>query len=162
MFVVGIDPGVSGAVGQISGGAVSVQDVPTFETRVGKTLRRRLDLAALAEMFRGLAMLGPDLVVIEQVNGMPRDGGSRAFEFGYTAGALAAMAAACMLPYQLVPSVVWKGAMRVKDDKDGARLIASRLFPEAAHNWRRAKDHNRAEAVLIAEYGRRHILRAAA
>jgi hypothetical protein len=29
------------------------------------------------------------------------------------------------------------------------------LYPDAAHHLQRAKDHNRAEALLLAHYGRK-------
>jgi crossover junction endodeoxyribonuclease RuvC len=40
-------------------------------------------------------------------------------------------------------------------DKDAARMRACQLFPSAANMLERKKDDGRAEALLIAEYGRR-------
>jgi hypothetical protein len=50
---------------------------------------------------------------------------------------------------------VWKKAMGLKADKEQARLRAMQLFPTAA--LRRKKHHNRAEALLLALDGQRHI-----
>lgn len=44
---------------------------------------------------------------------------------------------------------------RQPGDKDGSRAVAIELYPMAEYQLERAKDHNRAESLLIAEYGRR-------
>jgi hypothetical protein len=41
-------------------------------------------------------------------------------------------------------------------DKEAAGLRAQQLFPMA--NLRRNQDHGRAEALLLAEYSRRHLI----
>ena len=46
------------------------------------------------------------------------------------------------------------GPMPEPADKDGARARASQLLPWAAHQWARAKDDGKAEASLIALYGK--------
>lgn len=37
-------------------------------------------------------------------------------------------------------------------DKDGSRLVAMRLFPEASDRLHLKKHHGRADALLIAEF----------
>ena len=41
--------------------------------------------------------------------------------------------------------------------KDDSRAMASRIFPLNATSWARTGDHDRAEAALIGEHGRRSI-----
>lgn len=57
-----------------------------------------------------------------------------------------------------VPATVWTGAMGVGRDKEESLELARRLFPELAPLLKRKKDHNRAQALLIAEYARRNQL----
>jgi hypothetical protein len=48
---------------------------------------------------------------------------------------------------------VWKKALGVPADKDGARARASQLMPENAWLWPLVKHDGRAEAALIAYWG---------
>jgi len=52
---------------------------------------------------------------------------------------------------------VWKAHMGVTHDKETSLKKARELWPESAHFFKRQKDHGRAEAALLAEYGRRFL-----
>jgi hypothetical protein len=55
----------------------------------------------------------------------------------------------------LVPPARWKKAMRVKggpEGKEQCRRMVIDLFPANEASFKRKKDHNRAEAALIALY----------
>jgi len=57
------------------------------------------------------------------------------------------------IPFTFVSPSVWKRAMGLNGtDKEFARTRAKHFFPTA--ELHRVKDHNRAEALLIAAYGR--------
>jgi hypothetical protein len=165
MYLVGIDPGLSGAIAvllQRAGHAsqLTVIDMPTLDITVAGKRRRRLDLAALAGALSGVAVGAPDVVLIEDVSGRPpglKGSQSGAFMQGFNAAAPVAICAALGLPYNLVVPAVWKKAMGTPADKDGARLAASRLFPEFAHLWARSKDDGRAEAALLAAFAARRV-----
>jgi crossover junction endodeoxyribonuclease RuvC len=60
--------------------------------------------------------------------------------------------AALRMPYTPVRPVVWKKAFSLGKDKEASRLRAQQLFPSA--DLRRKRDHGRAEALLLAWYGR--------
>jgi hypothetical protein len=45
--------------------------------------------------------------------------------------------------------------MRVPADKALAKETAEMMFPTMKHRLQRASDHNRAEALLLADYARR-------
>lgn len=129
--------------------------MPTLEISVSGKKRRRIDLAALTAMLSDAAIGAPDVVMIEDLSGRPpAAAGSQAGAFaqGFNAGVPVAICAALGLPYAMVPPAVWKRATGTPADKDGARLLASRTFPQFAHLWSRAKDDGRAEAALIAHY----------
>jgi hypothetical protein len=153
--VIGIDPGLSGALAVVSGkpGAFKVEavhDLPTYaeKTSTGKT-RRFIDPVALAEL---LADIGPvDRVQCERMIAPPGVSGMSAFSMGATMATIAATLRIAGVPYRLVTSNVWKRALDAPADKEAARLYAGRLFSDSSH-WQRKKDHNRAEAALIAAH----------
>jgi crossover junction endodeoxyribonuclease RuvC len=159
--IIGVDPGLDGAVCVLEGGkVVEVYDIPTFEITVGNSQgnggaakkRRKIDVQGLFRLFAKHS--DADFVLIEQVWAMPKQGVSSSFTFGKTLGSIEACIALSTLPMHSVAPQVWKKELRVTNDKDGARSRAADLFPEAYDFFSRKKDHNRAEAALIAHYGR--------
>ena len=71
--------------------------------------------------------------------------------------AVQAVADIARLPVRTVQPQTWKRFYDIREDKNGsvARQKAADLFPVAAHKLGRVKDHNRAESLLIANYGAR-------
>ena len=55
--------------------------------------------------------------------------------------------------FEVDPSA-WKKYMRLSTDKNASRALASQFFPDSADQWARVKDDGRAEAALIALYGK--------
>lgn len=154
MRVIGIDPGVTGALAVINGlsdGSTltveAVHDLPTFseKTSTGKT-RRYIDASALRDL---LADIGPaDRVVCERLNAPPGIASTVAFSMGSTAGTIGAVLRLAGVQVKLVSPTVWKRALSVPADKQAARDFATRLFKTSEH-WKRKLDHNRAESALI-------------
>jgi len=148
MLILGCDPGKTGAIAVLSAdGHLDVLDMPVS----GKDV----DEAALALQVRRRVDTGPIHAFVEAVHAMPKQGVSSTFAFGQAYGALRGVLAGAGVPRTLVTPAQWKRAVRVPAIKDGARARASELFPAYADLWSRAKDHNRAEAALIAWYGAR-------
>jgi len=158
-FILGVDPGLFGAFALVEREGdvpvVAVYDMPLdrVTTATGKR-RSQIDLTAAT----GWIDLHADdiaLAVVEEPGAMPGQGVASTFRFGFACGAAQALVAAHFLPYRLVAPAAWKRAMRlVATGKDGARQMATRLLPRQAHLWPRVKDDGRAEAVLLALYGR--------
>lgn len=94
---------------------------------------------------------------IEKVGSMPGQGVHSVFTFGYEAGAIYGSLAALGVPVTMV-STAWKRRMGLTSNKDESVQRARDLFPSLLGMLKRAKDHNRAEALLIAEYGRRFLV----
>jgi crossover junction endodeoxyribonuclease RuvC len=151
VIIVGIDPGLSGAIAVIGvAGRMDVYDIPTFDlVRNGKK-KREVDIYALARL---PCWDNIDYAWLEQVGAMPGQGVSSVFSFGQTYGIIKGILAARQVPFDTVTPRVWKAALHVPAAKDGARARASQLMPGAADRWARAKDDGRAEAALIAYYG---------
>jgi crossover junction endodeoxyribonuclease RuvC len=66
--------------------------------------------------------------------------------------ALSGVVSALGIQTHLVAPSRWKKHFRLSADKDEARGLALRLWPNSEH-FSRKKDHGRAEAALIARYG---------
>lgn len=145
--VIGIDPGLTGAIAVIGDGRATVVDMPVIETSRTATVKRSVDAHALAEI---LAPLRGE-VWLERVNAFPGQGVASMFSLGQSFGVVLGVAAGLRLPVQLVNPADWKRHFKLDKDKALARALASRLYPEVS--LARVKDHGRAEALLIARYG---------
>lgn len=154
MKIVGIDPGGRGALALLQDGRLSdVMDMPVFEVSRGKGVKRELDVHGLVFLMRTWA---PDVVWFEQVGGMEGDSPSSAFNFGRIAGAAEAIVKGMSgARFEFVAPHVWKKAMKLTGKgKDDSRARACALWPGMAQHFRRKMDDGRAEAALLAEYGR--------
>lgn len=157
MLIVGIDPGLSGALAFLdAAGGLTVTDVPVHVLKVNGRDRRRLDGHSLARCVANLASTVAGLhVILENVHAMPKQGVASSFSFGKVFGAIEQCLVDHNVPYTLVEPALWKRVLGVPADKDGARRRASQLMPKHAGLWARAKDDGRAEAALLAYYGSR-------
>jgi crossover junction endodeoxyribonuclease RuvC len=146
-MIVGIDPGISGAVAWVSdegGFLLSAMDMPTLEVN-GKMKVNPHILAS------DLSFRKPKIVVIEEVGAMPGQGVTSMFNFGYSAGILAGVCAGLGIPTVFYRPAVWKRQAGVPADKGAARQMAQRLWP-GSRAFDRVKDHGRAEAALLARW----------
>lgn len=156
--ILGIDPGLTGALAWLTYcpqtkiiALLGVADVPTAKVKVGKSLRSVPVPSLLRDTFCNPIFPKPTAVVIEHVHAMPGQGVTSMFNFGHIAGMLAGVAAGLNLPISHVRSNEWQTLAGVRKGTDDAgRLRATSLFPEHAHLFQRVKDHNRADAALIA------------
>jgi crossover junction endodeoxyribonuclease RuvC len=158
---IGIDPGKSGAVALIEyqhGRKISVDatDTPILPAAKGK--KSIYDPAGMVRLLKRWS--GPDThVFIEQVHSMPGQGVSSTFDFGKGFGMWLGILAALQIPHTIMTPQRWKKAMLadMTQDKNASRARAAQLFPEAAELFAKVKDDGRAEALLMAEYGRRQL-----
>jgi len=149
-FVIGIDPGISGAISVFDWNTQSlleVIDMPTLEVDSGKTKKRHISAAFLRNILEGY----PDShVAIEKVGAMPGQGVSSMFNFGRSAGIIEGVVAGLKLPSTYVTPATWTKAVGRAAGKDASRMRAMELFPSKAELFKRAKDDGRADAALIA------------
>jgi len=152
-WILGVDPGLSGAMAMLNAGAVDVFDIPTTTRTVNKKEKRQIDpyqLSAWLEIQRPLIKFA----VVEQVGAMPGQGVTSAFNFGFTTGCIHGIIAACGIEIRTVPPQVWKRKYGLLgQNKDASRGEASRRFPQFTHLWQLKKHDGRAEAALLALYG---------
>lgn len=160
-WVLGIDPDIKGAVAvlkpQHSGSSAQVYDAPTVKVFIGKRVRRRLDARSIVSLLRNLGAPAGSLAYIEQSRPFPNDGKQGwwcgGFGYGLWIGTLVASG------FSVIPisSMVWKKHFDLPGrnlPKDESRAIACSLFASLSPQLKRKKDHGRAEALLIAAYGK--------
>ena len=140
---IGIDPGITGAVAWIRGDEYGVDDLPVVGGRIDAWSLHDYLTTYLNE---------ERTVCIEKAQAMPKQGGVSQFNYGVTYGLIlgAVEVAKCRI-HEVAPGT-WKKAMGVSKDKDAARGMAHKLFPVVRDELSRVKDHNRAEALLLAAY----------
>jgi crossover junction endodeoxyribonuclease RuvC len=135
-----------------------VLDLPVHRTQHGQkgVVRAELDL-------HGLKVLIADRPVthciIERVSAMPKQGVTSTFRFGHAAGCLYGLVVGLGLPVSFVTPQAWQKHHGIGAAPKAAVQRAVQLFPGLAGSLTRKRDHNRADAALIATYGRRLISR---
>ncbi|KAL2653171.1 hypothetical protein R1flu_021299 [Riccia fluitans] len=158
---VGIDPDLSGAIAVLrtedNTTSAEVIDVPCVTVSVNKKMRRRHDYQAIAALVRQLQAPEGSIAFVEQAMPFPKDGKQGWYITGYGYGVWLGILAAAGFTVIPVQAKVWKTALRIcgkEFTKDDSRALASSLFPALSLQLRRKKDHGRAEALLIAAFGK--------
>jgi crossover junction endodeoxyribonuclease RuvC len=180
-YRIGIDPGISGAIALLAYESekseslprlVLVLDMPVM-TLNGK--KQQVNAAGMTKMITQISTgikRTPELigeffkvsieesntpnniaVYLEQVSAMPGQGVTGMFNFGMSYGMVQGVVAGLGLSLVLVRPSAWKKrAGLINTEKDQARTLAQQFFPAADLN--RKKDIGRADAILIAMFGR--------
>ena len=146
MVYIGIDPGKNGGIAII--GILGQYSVYPFSEEL---LISRLGSYAQLNI--------PCICTLEHVHAMPKQGVSSTFNFGMNFGFIQGVLKAYRIPYELVTPQKWKKEFSCTSDKNTSIEACKRLFPDVnlKKTERCKKDHDgMAEALLMAEYGRRH------
>lgn len=144
-----MDPGLTGAVATLPNlyGSAFVSDMPTIDYGNG-FVKRAFDAKTLAESLRGVK----GHAYVERVGPMPGQGTATMFSLGMTYWGIVSTLAALGIPVTLVSPQRWKSYFGLSSDKKDALTLARKLYPGVDLNL--MKHHNRAEALLIATYGK--------
>ncbi len=152
-YILGVDPGTSGALALLAPGSgilVKVWDFPLME-HFGHNV---IDYKALSlQLEPHVKDIG--LAVVEDVHSMPMQGVASTFSFGVSKGVILGMVAAHGIPIQTPPPAIWKMNLGLSKDKAASLAKASELYPTYKHMWPRKSDDGKAEAVLLAHFGKR-------
>lgn len=147
-LIVGIDPGVSGAIVAVRGREiVTCQDMPTVAVR-GKNI---VDAAGVVMVLEVLAHQ-TEIAILEHVQGVQQAGATSAFTFGRGFGVIEGVLAGLGVRHELVRPQRWTKDLRVTRDKGDHRRAAMRLWPGSRDLFARAKDDGRADAALLCHW----------
>jgi crossover junction endodeoxyribonuclease RuvC len=153
MIIIGIDPGISGAISIIENKKIlEVYDTPTMID--GKKNKRQINSAQVTNIIKERLNENKEIVVVvEHVNAMPGQGVTSMFNFGQSFGVIKGICAALSLPIYFVRPTKWKKHFNlIKTNKDASRTKVIETYPEISSKLHRKKDSNRADAILIALY----------
>lgn len=145
MIYIGIDPGKKGALAEIRGESIAFA---LFED------------GHYADVIRGVLGMDDVRVCLEHVGAMPGQGVTSMFNFGQNFGYIKGLLEAFQVPYELVRPQKWKKEFSITGDKNSSIEVCKRLFPGVSlHRTERCRkdDDGMAEALLMAEYARRHL-----
>ena len=151
-FYGGVDPGLSGAIFLFDpNGATVVLDMPV--------VARGVSFADIATWLSPM-QLHTEMIYVENVHAMPRQGVSSMFKFGTSFGGVLGVLATLKVPYTMVEPSVWKRAVGLPAGapKELSVKRAIQVFPKFADRFTRPKQRGtgiipldgRAEAALIA------------
>ena len=153
MKIIGIDPGLSGAIAVLENNKVlSIFEMPVMAE--GKKNKRQLNSAQLVKLLNDNISKNEEIsVVVEQVNAMPGQGVTSMFNFGQSFGILKGICSAMQLPMYFVRPAKWKKYFNlINSEKDASRTKAIEIFPYFSSQLLRKKDSNKADAILIASF----------
>ena len=155
MIIVGIDPGIAGAICFFSDGKIiDVIDMPTMAD--GKKNKKQVNGRQIFNEISNLKnkyINEPVSVVVEQVSAMPGQGVTSMFNFGQSFGVIKGICSAMELPIYYVRPAKWKKYFNlINSEKDASRTKVIEMFPKISHRLSRKKDNNKADAILIAQF----------
>jgi len=155
MLIIGIDPGISGAICFFENGQVKeIINMPVMAD--GKKNKRQINgPQTYNEILRRIKDYPKKdiTVVIEQVSAMPGQGVTSMFNFGQSFGVLKGICSAMQLSMFFIRPAKWKKYFGlIKTEKDASRTKVIEIFPYISSELSRKKDSNKADAVLIASF----------
>ncbi len=140
----GIDPGKSGGVAVVGDGFAEAAKLAATERDTWDQIR--------------MAAGSCEFAYIEKVHAFPGQGVSSTFKFGQSYGFLRACLIGAGIPFEAVTPQKWQRSLSclTKGDKNITKAKAQELFPFFRTFAGGLKiTHATADALLIAEYGRR-------
>ena len=155
MLIIGIDPGISGAICFMEKGRIiDVIDMPSMAD--GKKNKKQVNGSLLFNEISSYTKhksIEDVKVIIEHVSAMPGQGVTSMFNFGQSFGILKGVCSEMNLSMHFVRPVKWKKHFNlINSSKDASRTKAIEIFPYFSVNLSKKKDANKADAILIASY----------
>ena len=153
MRIIGIDPGLSGAIAILDDLKITdMFDMPVMPE--GKKNKKQLNSAQLVKIIKRHILSNENtFVIVEQVSAMPGQGVTSMFNFGQTFGAIKGICASLNLPIFYVRPAKWKKHLDlINSSKDASRTKVIEMYPSISERLSKKKDVNKADAILIARY----------
>ena len=155
MLIIGMDPGISGAICFFENGEVKeIIDIPSMAD--GKKNKRQINGPQVYNEISSRIKNTPRkeiVVVIEQVSAMPGQGVTSMFNFGQSFGVLKGICSAMQLSMRFIRPAKWKKYFGlIKTEKDASRTKVIEIFPYISSQLSKKKDSNKADAILISSF----------
>ena len=155
MLIIGMDPGISGAICFFENGEVKeIIDTPIMAD--GKKNKRQINGPQVYNEISSRIKNTPRkeiVVVIEQVSAMPGQGVTSMFNFGQSFGVLKGICSAMQLSMRFIRPAKWKKYFGlIKTEKDASRTKVIEIFPYISSQLSKKKDSNKADAILISSF----------
>ncbi len=150
MIFIGIDPGQKGAIGMIQ-----LHTLNDHEETYDMVIQGKELYSILRNIKDGHGV--PVFCVLEAAQPMPKQGVKGIFTYGIGYGKIKAVLEILEIPFQEIHPSKWKKEFSLnKKGKAGSIKVAQQLFPNISFETERGRLlDGRAEALLLAEYGRR-------
>ena len=145
-MILGIDPGLDGGIAIINGSEIELLETIPTEKKTG-FIKRQVDAQKLSNILRVYPI---SVCYLERVASRPGQGVGSVFSFGDTYGAIRGVLGALNIPTYTVAPQTWKKELKISSKDDSLKAIKE-LYPLLKM---RKKDHNIAEALLLALYGK--------
>lgn len=181
---IGIDPGMHGAIAVRGNGGIWIYDIPLTSSKVlsGNNAKEQTDIdidklkrvvTSILNKTRGCQVV----TVCEHSAGMAympttvrggyHDNALSAFKKGYGFGVIRTVFAVAGIPFDLTPRPGdWKRTLQLTNSKltysqkkNKARVKAIELFPMLQDAFKRVKDSDRAEALLLTVWAEKQRIR---
>ena len=146
-MILGIDPGLDGGIALLEGNAIALLETIPTEPK-GGFIKRQVDAQKLSNILRVYPI---SVCYLERVASRPGQGVGSVFSFGDTYGAIRGVLGALNIPTYTVAPQTWKKELKISSKDDSLKAIKE-LYPLLKM---RKKDHNIAEALLLALYGKK-------
>ena len=153
-MIIGCDPGLDGGIAILNGSYIELMETIPTEKKTG-FIKRQVDAQKLSNILR----VYPDAVCyLEKVASRPGQGVGSVFSFGDTYGAIRGVLGALNIPTYYVAPQTWKKELKISSKEDSLKaaeeLLKASKTPDFWGKFRK-KDHNIAEALLLAHYGQK-------
>jgi len=155
MFIIGIDPGITGSICFFEDGKINdLIEMPNMAD--GKKNKKQVNGAQVYnEISKRIKNVSKNeiKVVIEQVSAMPGQGVTSMFNFGQSFGILKGICSAMQLPMYFVRPAKWKKYYNlINSEKDASRTKVIQIFPYISGELSKKKDANKADAILLSSF----------
>jgi crossover junction endodeoxyribonuclease RuvC len=148
MLIIGIDPGLDGGIAIIDGNHIELLETVPTQPKTG-FIKRQVNCFELGRILRPFK---ESVCYIEQVSSRPGQGVGSVFSFGDTYGSIRGVLGALEIPTYMVTPQVWKKSLKISSKEESLKASETIFnLPKM-----KKKDHNLAEALLIAFWGYSH------
>lgn len=161
--VIGIDPGLTGAIAvlKIDPNTSILLDYLLYNIPIKKNSKNKLiysipEMAQILRKYSSGYSSEETQIFLEDVHSIPRFKSRPEVSLDRIIGIWQGIIETLEIPYTLVIPQKWKKEFNlITHNKKEAIRVARELFPGAVNQLGRKKDIDKADALLIAEYGRR-------